>query len=46
MRGLGQPNDYTNRLLVLSDGMTLNENVLTSRSSTSTAAPISAMSIG
>ena len=28
VRGLGQPNDYTNRLLVLSDGMTLNENVL------------------
>ncbi|HEY0250040.1 MAG TPA: TonB-dependent receptor, partial [Kofleriaceae bacterium] len=28
VRGLGQPNDYTNRMLVLSDGMTLNENVL------------------
>jgi outer membrane receptor protein involved in Fe transport len=28
VRGLGQPNDYNNRVLVLSDGATLNENVL------------------
>ncbi|MFO0684055.1 MAG: TonB-dependent receptor [Sandaracinus sp.] len=28
VRGLGQPNDYSNRLLVLSDGAILNENIL------------------
>jgi outer membrane receptor protein involved in Fe transport len=28
VRGLGQPNDYNNRLLVLSDGAVLNENIL------------------
>jgi outer membrane receptor for ferrienterochelin and colicins len=28
VRGLGQPNDYNNRLLVLSDGAILNENIL------------------
>jgi len=28
IRGLGQPNDYGNRLLVLSDGQSLNDNVL------------------
>jgi outer membrane receptor protein involved in Fe transport len=28
VRGLGQPNDYNNRILVLSDGASLNENVL------------------
>lgn len=28
VRGLGQANDYTNRLLLLSDGATLNENIL------------------
>ena len=28
IRGLGQPNDYNNRLLVLNDGAVLNENIL------------------
>lgn len=28
VRGLGQPNDYNNRLLVLNDGAVLNENIL------------------
>ena len=28
IRGLGQPNDYNNRMLLLSDGATLNENIL------------------
>ncbi|MEZ4325008.1 MAG: TonB-dependent receptor [Polyangiales bacterium] len=28
VRGIGQPNDYNNRLLILSDGATLNENIL------------------
>jgi outer membrane receptor for ferrienterochelin and colicins len=28
VRGLGQPNDYSNRLLVLSDGAVLNEDIL------------------
>jgi outer membrane receptor protein involved in Fe transport len=28
LRGLGQPGDYGNRLLVLSDGATLNDNIL------------------
>jgi outer membrane receptor protein involved in Fe transport len=28
VRGLGQPNDYNNRMLLLSDGATLNENIL------------------
>jgi outer membrane receptor for ferrienterochelin and colicins len=28
VRGLGQPNDYNNRLLILSDGATMNENIL------------------
>lgn len=28
VRGLGQPNDYNNRVLVLSDGAVLNENIL------------------
>ena len=28
VRGLGQPNDFTNRLLVLGDGAVLNENIL------------------
>lgn len=28
VRGLGQPNDYSNRLVVLSDGAALNENIL------------------
>ncbi|MBI2376034.1 MAG: TonB-dependent receptor [Deltaproteobacteria bacterium] len=28
VRGLGQPNDYNNRLLVLGDGAVLNENIL------------------
>lgn len=28
VRGLGQPNDYSNRLVVLSDGAALNENLL------------------
>ncbi|EYF07313.1 TonB-dependent receptor domain-containing protein [Chondromyces apiculatus] len=30
IRGLGQPNDYGNRLLVLSDGQPLNDNLLNS----------------
>ncbi len=30
LRGLGQPNDYGNRLLVLSDGASLNDNILSS----------------
>jgi outer membrane receptor protein involved in Fe transport len=30
IRGLGQPNDYGNRVLVLSDGMVLNDNILAS----------------
>ena len=30
IRGIGQPNDYGNRLLVLSDGMSLNDNLLSS----------------
>jgi outer membrane receptor protein involved in Fe transport len=30
IRGLGQPNDYGNRLLVLSDGASLNDNILSS----------------
>ncbi|MFO0755244.1 MAG: TonB-dependent receptor [Byssovorax sp.] len=30
IRGLGQPNDYGNRLLVLSDGQALNDNLLNS----------------
>jgi outer membrane receptor protein involved in Fe transport len=30
VRGLGQPNDYGNRLLVLSDGQPLNDNLLNS----------------
>ncbi|MGE3631510.1 MAG: TonB-dependent receptor [Sandaracinaceae bacterium] len=28
LRGIGQPNDYSNRLLLLSDGATLNDDVL------------------
>jgi outer membrane receptor for ferrienterochelin and colicins len=28
VRGVGQPNDYNNRLLILTDGATLNENIL------------------
>jgi outer membrane receptor for ferrienterochelin and colicins len=28
VRGLGQPNDYNNKMLLLSDGATLNENIL------------------
>lgn len=28
VRGLGQPNDFGNRLLILSDGATLNDNIL------------------
>ncbi|GAB4202503.1 MAG: hypothetical protein OHK0013_15850 [Sandaracinaceae bacterium] len=28
VRGIGQPSDYNNRLLILSDGATLNENIL------------------
>lgn len=28
IRGLGQPNDYNNRMLMLSDGATLNDNIL------------------
>lgn len=28
VRGLGQPNDYSNRLLILSDGAVLNEDIL------------------
>ncbi len=28
IRGLGQPNDYGNRVLILSDGATLNDNIL------------------
>jgi outer membrane receptor protein involved in Fe transport len=28
VRGLGQPNDYNNRMLLLSDGATLNDNIL------------------
>ncbi|MBX3273380.1 MAG: TonB-dependent receptor [Sandaracinaceae bacterium] len=28
VRGIGQPGDYNNRLLILSDGATLNENIL------------------
>jgi outer membrane receptor for ferrienterochelin and colicins len=28
IRGLGQPNDYNNRMLLLSDGATLNDNIL------------------
>ena len=28
VRGIGQPSDYNNRLLVLSDGATMNENIL------------------
>lgn len=28
VRGLGDPNDYNNRILLLSDGQTLNENVI------------------
>jgi outer membrane receptor protein involved in Fe transport len=30
VRGIGQPNDYGNRLLVLSDGMVLNDNIVSS----------------
>ncbi len=30
IRGIGQPNDYGNRLLVLSDGASLNDNILSS----------------
>jgi outer membrane receptor protein involved in Fe transport len=30
IRGIGQPNDYGNRLLVLSDGQSLNDNLLNS----------------
>ncbi len=30
IRGLGEPNDYGNRLLVLSDGQSLNDNLLNS----------------
>jgi outer membrane receptor protein involved in Fe transport len=30
IRGLGQPNDYGNRLLVLSDGASLNDNIVSS----------------
>ncbi|APR80285.1 TonB-dependent receptor [Minicystis rosea] len=30
VRGLGEPNDYGNRLLVLSDGASLNDNILSS----------------
>lgn len=30
VRGIGQPNDYNNRLLLLSDGMVLNDNIIAS----------------
>src|SRR5204863_9141362 len=32
VRGVGEPNDYNNRILVLSDGQALNENILQSAS--------------
>jgi outer membrane receptor for ferrienterochelin and colicins len=46
VRGLGQANDYNNKLLLLSDGAVLNENVLYQRSCTTTVAPTSATSSG